>query len=726
MITYDEAFNTTTSSVSLTIDHTTPTLSAFSAAPNPAPLGPVQLVLTASESLNVGASSVTVHGATVPLVSQSGQTYTYQYVVSTVTPQGTAPVAVRLVDFAGNSSVSSSSFTVDRLPPAAVNNLAASTTATAGTFSLSWTAPSDDGPTGRAGAYFVRYATYSLTQANFGGATLASGIPTPAAPGTLQSMQVTGLLSNVTYYFALRSSDTAGNLSALSNVAAAGVFTDTAPPVTSVFLTGTQFSAGGNTYISSSTTVGLSAQDGAGGSGVAFTEYRIDGGSFITYSAPFTLSEGVRLVEYRSRDNAGNVESLRQATFRVDATRPQSSLTVGTPQYNPGVGSPLHVSAQTLFGLSAADPTSNGVSSGVDRILFRTGSGAFQVYSASFTLSPPDGLRAVEYRAVDRVENAEVVRSLSVALDSSAPVTTAALTNGVQLSSQSFVGNSSAQLVLSASDPSVGGVASGILVTRLEIDNGGFQNYTGPVSLPAGQHFAEYFSRDRVENIETVKTAEVMIDTAPPVIALISPAGGQVFRPGDVVTVDFSVTDDRDAAPSVTSAYLEDLEEATQRAVFDGETIDPLSLDDGQWRLVVRAQDWVGNNSQALGAAFTVIHDTAPPVISAVSATNIGQSSATISWNTNEPSDTQVEYGTTTSYGSSTVLNTSLVTAHTQGLTGLTAGTVYNYRVKSRDAAGNLAVSGNFTFTTAPPPDVTPPVISAVVASNIGQSSATI
>ncbi|MGQ0644975.1 MAG: fibronectin type III domain-containing protein, partial [Elusimicrobiota bacterium] len=89
-----------------------------------------------------------------------------------------------------------------------------------------------------------------------------------------------------------------------------------------------------------------------------------------------------------------------------------------------------------------------------------------------------------------------------------------------------------------------------------------------------------------------------------------------------------------------------------------------------------------------------------PPVISAVVASNIGQSSATISWNTNEPSNTQVEYGTSTSYGSSTVLNASLVTAHSQGLTGLTAGTVYNYRVKSRDAAGNLAVSGNFTFTT--------------------------
>jgi hypothetical protein len=41
------------------------------------------------------------------------------------------------------------------------------------------------------------------------------------------------------------------------------------------------------------------------------------------------------------------------------------------------------------------------------------------------------------------------------------------------------------------------------------------------------------------------------------------------------------------------------------------------------------------------------------------------------------------------------------VTAHSVSLSGLSASTVYNYRVKSKDAAGNLAVSGNFTFTTA-------------------------
>ena len=69
-----------------------------------------------------------------------------------------------------------------------------------------------------------------------------------------------------------------------------------------------------------------------------------------------------------------------------------------------------------------------------------------------------------------------------------------------------------------------------------------------------------------------------------------------------------------------------------------------------------------------------------------------------------------MEYGTSIAYGSSSVLDPTLGTVHSQLLTGLANATLYHYRVKSRDAAGNLAVSEDFTFTTL---DALPPVISA-------------
>ena len=103
--------------------------------------------------------------------------------------------------------------------------------------------------------------------------------------------------------------------------------------------------------------------------------------------------------------------------------------------------------------------------------------------------------------------------------------------------------------------------------------------------------------------------------------------------------------------------------------------------------------------------------DTTPPVISGVVALSIASTSVVINWQTNEASDSQVEFGTTTSYGHLSPLNVSLLTAHSQAIGGLGAGTLYHYRVRSRDAAGNLAVSGDFTFTTAQAGDTTPPTV---------------
>src|SRR5437762_9651781 len=99
-------------------------------------------------------------------------------------------------------------------------------------------------------------------------------------------------------------------------------------------------------------------------------------------------------------------------------------------------------------------------------------------------------------------------------------------------------------------------------------------------------------------------------------------------------------------------------------------------------------------------ATFPPPPDTTPPTISGVTASAITSTGATIAWTTNEASDSQVEYGPTTAYGSSTTLNSSLVTSHSQALSSLAASTLYHYRVKSKDAAGNPATSGDFTFTT--------------------------
>ncbi|MCP5053462.1 MAG: hypothetical protein GY940_40225, partial [bacterium] len=133
-----------------------------------------------------------------------------------------------------------------------------------------------------------------------------------------------------------------------------------------------------------------------------------------------------------------------------------------------------------------------------------------------------------------------------------------------------------------------------------------------------------------------------------------------------------------------------------------------------------------GTNWQTRIGSFKIATtpDTTPPVISNVASGSITASSATITWDTDEAATSTVEYGLTTSYGSSQSV-AGFSTSHSVGLSGLSASTTYHYRVVSEDASANSAASGDFTFTTSTP-DTTPPVISNVSSGSITDTSATI
>lgn len=92
--------------------------------------------------------------------------------------------------------------------------------------------------------------------------------------------------------------------------------------------------------------------------------------------------------------------------------------------------------------------------------------------------------------------------------------------------------------------------------------------------------------------------------------------------------------------------------------------------------------------------------DTNPPTISDVSVVSLTTSSATINWTTEEVANGEIEYGTTPSYGSTTTFDPALSMNHSIILSGLTANTLYHYRIKSSDEVGNLATSPDNTFTT--------------------------
>jgi hypothetical protein len=135
----------------------------------------------------------------------------------------------------------------------------------------------------------------------------------------------------------------------------------------------------------------------------------------------------------------------------------------------------------------------------------------------------------------------------------------------------------------------------------------------------------------------------------------------------------------------------------------------------------VQSKDGYGQTSSTPDLTFTTAKP--PPVISSIASGSPTTSGTTITWKTDVAASSQVDYDTTTAYGSSTTLDSTLVTSHSLALSGLQPATIYHFRVRSADASGSLAISGDNTFTTATPAS---PVISNAKAGQISGSGATI
>lgn len=106
----------------------------------------------------------------------------------------------------------------------------------------------------------------------------------------------------------------------------------------------------------------------------------------------------------------------------------------------------------------------------------------------------------------------------------------------------------------------------------------------------------------------------------------------------------------------------------------------------------VDALDCGGNANAAYQAAATV--DCSGPAISGVAESSVTGTTATIVWNTDERSSSEVVWGPTLPPGTTTT-GASDVTSHAVNLSGLSECTVYHYQVRSTDAPGNTAIADN-------------------------------
>ena len=186
------------------------------------------VAITGVDTTSWWNAATTATGEPVP--GLSGATDSLR--VRGLNPATTYYFVIRAADevpnWSGFSNVAVKATGGDVIAPGAVADLSVTGT-TATSISVRWTAPGDDGTTGTATSYDVRYSTTAITTSNWASATPASGEPTPGVAGTVQNFTVTGLTGSRTYYVAVRTTDEVGNVSALSNVVN-GATLDNIPP----------------------------------------------------------------------------------------------------------------------------------------------------------------------------------------------------------------------------------------------------------------------------------------------------------------------------------------------------------------------------------------------------------------------------------------------------------------------------------------------------------------
>ena len=129
-------------------------------------------------------------------------------------------------------------------------------------------------------------------------------------------------------------------------------------------------------------------------------------------------AEGTTTVEYYSTDAAGNTETVKSVTVRIDFTAPTTSAGLSPPANAAGWNK-----APVTVTLAVTDALS-GMSGAAARTEYSTDAGATWTAGTAATISS-QGATTLQYRSTDASGNTEIAKSITVRIDSGKPTTTA-------------------------------------------------------------------------------------------------------------------------------------------------------------------------------------------------------------------------------------------------------------------------------------------------------------
>ncbi len=217
-------------------------------------------------------------------------------------------------------------------------------------------------------------------------------------------------------------------------------------------------------------------------------------------------------------------------------------------------------------------------------------------------------------------------------------------------------------------------------------------------------------------------TTPPVVDTVPPVISSIN--SSVTHQSATVSWITNENANSKVYFGTTTPLNTGSAQTVTKSTFETGHTLSLTGLSAStQYYFVIETKDVKGNTATSSQNTLTTTAtpDTAAPTITAISATNVGTSTVTIDWTTNESSNSKVYYSTATPLvtgTASTKSDAAMVTSHSVTLTGLTPNTTHYFKVESADASNNTSTGSETSFVTvALPVDATAPVISSLTTT---------
>jgi large repetitive protein len=377
------------------------------------------------------------------------------------------------------------------------------------------------------------------------------------------------------YNLSATAADKAGNTATTSGT----VRLDTTPPTLSVSPSAPD--GANNWYVSPAV---LTATDSDATSGIASTQYKVDGGAWQNGSSFNEGVDGTHTIVFRATDVAGNTTTAAPVTVTVDRTPPVPDASMNPASPNGSNGwyvSPVTVTA------NSSDATSGLASQAVSL----DGS----TWKTSITIST-DGVNTAQVTAKDNAGNTASTTK-TIRLDTTPP--TAVF--------QIPAADGSNGWYVSPMTVSVKGtdVTSGVASQMVSLDG---STWTSSLTISMdGTYSLHGRVTDNAGNITTLAPITIQVDRTPPIPGVsLSPAvpngaNGWYISP---VTATANSSD-------VTSGI------ASQAVSMDGSTWKPsVSIStDGTYTLQIQASDHAGNTASA---SKMIRLDTTPPSASFV------------------------------------------------------------------------------------------------------------